>query len=401
MGSHVTFDANLVEAVTPPRPQRLLLAAALLHGDSMTAAWTEWRSLVDFDGDLLEPATMRLLPLVYHNLAANGVQDPILGRLRGIHRRAWVNNQLQFAACARLLRIFHAAGIKTLVLKGAAVVTQFYPDHGARPMGDVDVLVPKRQAQAALDLLTEHGWRPTRMPRSRMTPTFTSVRHAQNFAGPDGNNLDLHWHIFIDHLDEETDALLWEAAIPHSVQQVATRRLNPTDQLLHVCVHGMSLLLTPRVGWIADAVMILRRAHATVDWTRLVELATRSYNTLYLRAAFGYLRGSFTAPIPDHVLAALTAAPVAPQEEALFRSFQKRDSIFGQLPLLWNRYRLARGRTSAGAGVFGFPGYLRIYHGKASLGEMAAWAASRARFRAGNFLHAQWQAWRAKQRPAR
>lgn len=399
MGMHQVLGMNPAQAVTPSPHHELLVRAALLSGAPMVAAWAEWRRTVNFDDDLLDGATMRLLPLVYHNLSKQGIHDEILGRLRGIHRRTWVNNQLQFAACARLLRIFHAAAIPTLVLKGAALVTQFYPDHGARPMGDVDVLVPKAQAQTALDLLTEHGWRPTDMPRARMTPAFTSVRHAQNFAGPDGADLDLHWHVFINHLDEATDRLLWDGAIPHRVQQVTTRSLNPTDQLLHVCAHGMALAPVARVGWIPDAMMILRRAGDQLDWSRLLEITARSGNSFPLLAALTYLREQLAAPVPDDVLHACAALPVSPQEAALFRAFARREHPWGQLPILWHRYRLARAQShQVRAPWWGFPAYLRLYHGKGSLGEMVSWAVARARLRAGNFLRARWDLWRAGQR---
>src|SRR6185295_4211078 len=95
-------------------------------------------------------------------------------------------------------------------------------------------------------------------------------------------------------------------AIAIRVGGVHTRALAPADQLLHVCVHGEKWALVPGVRWVADAVVVLRGGE--VDWRRFAEQATRHRFVLRLKRQLAYLRAAVAAPVPDDVMAALSAA---------------------------------------------------------------------------------------------
>ena len=62
----------------PTPEQELLLRAALLQGEASLKAWQEWKSTLDFDH--IDPGSQRLVPLLYHNLQRQGVQDPLMGK---------------------------------------------------------------------------------------------------------------------------------------------------------------------------------------------------------------------------------------------------------------------------------------------------------------------------------
>src|SRR5207253_4971638 len=101
-----------------------------------------------------------LLPMVYRNLQASPIAEPLLPRLKGSYRYWWCSNQDLFYQASRLIETLHAAGIPTLVLKGAATAVLHYRDAGVRPMADVDVLVPPGRARDAIRCLERQGWRP-------------------------------------------------------------------------------------------------------------------------------------------------------------------------------------------------------------------------------------------------
>jgi len=114
----------------PTWRQELLLRAALLRGKEAIAAWREWKSSVDVDR--LDQGSRRLLPLLYRNLRAHGVEDPLMNSFKGIYRLTWYKNQMAFHKMTSLLRSFHHAGIETMLLKGAALVMLHYPSR-SRP----------------------------------------------------------------------------------------------------------------------------------------------------------------------------------------------------------------------------------------------------------------------------
>src|SRR5262249_51949836 len=70
--------------IWPNATQQLLLQAALLSGEAASAAWRAWRSSVD--PQRLDVGSHRLLPLLYHNLRALGVDDPSLPYYKTTYR---------------------------------------------------------------------------------------------------------------------------------------------------------------------------------------------------------------------------------------------------------------------------------------------------------------------------
>ncbi|MHC5833634.1 MAG: nucleotidyltransferase family protein, partial [Nostoc sp.] len=80
----------------PTPAQELLLQASLLKEKAALTAWEQWRSSVDIE--VLDAESYVLLPQLYQNLLAHGVEDPHMARLKGIYRRNWCANQLQIKA---------------------------------------------------------------------------------------------------------------------------------------------------------------------------------------------------------------------------------------------------------------------------------------------------------------
>ncbi len=86
-----------------------LLRVALLDDDRAAAAWHELRPQLDLD--TIDWDQHRLMPLVERGLRRSGVDDPDLGRLRGIHRQSWSRNQLLLRRTAPALARLEAEGI--------------------------------------------------------------------------------------------------------------------------------------------------------------------------------------------------------------------------------------------------------------------------------------------------
>lgn len=345
----------------PDRVQRLLLKAALLQGDPALRAWTELGEARDFRR--LDPASLRLLPLVYRNLRTVD-SGTSLESIQCFYRDSWTRNRLIFEQLTGLLRTFEAARIDTLLLKGAALVQVAYKDYGARPMFDVDVLVPLRRAMDAIDLLEAHGWRST----GGFARRLIGVRHADEFANG-GYRCDLHWSVLqeCNRLGETDD--FWSARREVSVGGVVTHVLCPADQLLHTCVHGMRSGGVQTVTWIADAMTLLRNSGADLDWERIVDQATTRRIVVPIRQALRYLRSEFSANIPDSVIDRFDRARTSRGERIEYRVKVAERRLVGTLPVLWLDYcRWADGRIVSK--LAGFPRYLQITFRRRTLGGL-------------------------------
>ncbi len=278
-----------------PTPlQELLLRAALLDGEPAFQAWLQWYS--ENGMERLDHGSFRLLPLLYWNLHRQAVQHPMMGILKGIHRRAWVENRLLSRRLAPALETIHRAGIPTLLLKGASLGRLYYADVGLRPMNDLDVLVPEGGTMETIRLLEEHGWRQNTNGNFRMRKSDLSFRHSIQFVNAEGLEIDLHWHALYLVCFRGADQTFWKDSVPMEFEGIPTRALCPTDQLIHACGHGLMWSDIPPVRWAADAVAVMRSSE--IDWKRLTSLTDEMRLVLPVREGLRYLADSLDIGVP-------------------------------------------------------------------------------------------------------
>ncbi len=343
----------------PTPQQEQLLQAALSQGPRGLGAWQEWKSQVEMDD--VDYGSQRLFPLLYQNLVRQDVHDPMMERLKSVYRKTWFENQVLYHRMGAVLQSFHQLGIETVILKGAALAPLYYKDRGLRPMLDFDILVHPKDVPHAIELLGRLGWHNSKLDRA---PLDLVIRfgHALEFFDRNKQQLDLHWHVLREACWPGADDAFWAASEPMDLDGVPTRRLSPTDELLHTAVHGVSWNVVPPFRWVADAVMILNSSAAEIDWNRLVTQAEGRRLTLPLRAALSYLSRSQDAPIPPAVLAELNRYSPGRLERIEYRVQTGPDvETIGWLPrLLFWYVRLARD-ASWWQKIGGFPLFLQSF----------------------------------------
>jgi len=346
----------------PTAADELLLQAVLAKGDEAARAWRAWAM-----GERLEDldiGSQRLLPALYRNLCEAGAgDDPALGVLRGAYRQSWYRNQLVFRTGAQLLELLYAAGIPTLVFKGAALAVAHYHDVGARPMQDIDILVPPQLARRALTAVERAGWRPVG-PHPR---DVLAVFHATTLSRRSLLEVaDLHWQAFPHSAAGEED--LWAAAVPLTLDGVRTQTLSPADHLLHVIGHGVAWNSVSPVRWVLDAMTILRSAEDGLDWDRFYAQAKRRELVYSVAELVAYLERFGVPEIPEATLQRLRSAPAGRSERALHRARVARPPSMSS----WRIHRAAHralGRLP-GARRLGFVEFLAQRWGLGSRREL-------------------------------
>ncbi len=355
----------------PSRSQELLLQAALLQGRAAIEAWEAWRSGVDIDR--LDRGSHRLLPLLYRNLHAQGVDHPLLGTLRGVYRYTWYRNQILFSQMTPVLRSLHEAGIETLLLKGVALVHLFYQDCGLRPMADFDVLVRGDRVAEALDIVTRLGWTPKGWSRERLTTRRLAMQQGLAFKDAGGREMDLHWHVLAQCLQADADDDFWDGSTASEIEGIPVRTLNVTDHLLHVCVHGAATNPAPPIRWAADAAVILKHSAPTIDWNRLIEQARKRHVVLLLRDALGCLRDVLDAPVPLWAHRYMQAIPTSRSERLEYRFKTQPPLLLGRFPLRWFQYSRHTGDASFLKKLLGFRRFLQDQLGKDGFWPLLRW----------------------------
>ncbi|MFC2106015.1 nucleotidyltransferase family protein [Candidatus Bipolaricaulota bacterium] len=344
-------------ACQPTLDQEILLDAILLSGEEAINAWRDWSRHGDMDH--IDPAEFQILPLLYRNLARQGVSDPSMGKLKGIYRIVWSRNHWLTSRALPTLRALHEEGVPIMLLKGAALNTLYGEQFGARLIADVDILVPKGDAQRAVEIVEDFGWIPTDDP-PKVTADSISVTEGVDLVHPGGGALDLHWHLFPENQAAAHEDPAWRYAIAAPIAGVPTLAPSPTEMLLHVCVHGWAWSPHPPFRWVADSMTILRASSTKIDWERLTEDARRRRLVPQLEAALTYLQARFGAGVPIRVLTNLRATPTSRLDRSEYRTkTRRRRTPAGGLTLrvLW--FHRLRDEAGLGFGIMGFLDYLR------------------------------------------
>jgi hypothetical protein len=301
--------------------QLLLLRAALGAGPTASNAAQRWleanRHEVPNGFRSLEPASRRLLPMLYRNVK-DGMRPEIRMELRAVHHEYWAENQKLLYKLEILLQGLEHAGIPTIILKGAALSVLHYQDMAARPMLDCDVLVPEDYGPRLVQQYLREGWTPDFIPANAPGSNyFYRYRHALDLVHPTRGKIDLHWHVLMEATYRGADRTFWEGSVPLRVRSVETRALNPTDQLLHACLHGYPFNPMPPIRWIADAVTIMRTS--VVDWQRMVCVAGDLGVAVPCAEALGFLNAELDAGVPGETIAKLANHPASAAERRFFR----------------------------------------------------------------------------------
>ena len=310
----------------PDAAQRLALRAAVGSPDDAAAAWAELTGRVDL-AELWDAEIYRLLPLVWKNLGP-AVGPDQEARLKGLYRKTWVHNQHLLRAAAEAIDTLSGAGIDSLVLKGVPLTVAYYGDVGARPMGDVDLLVRPEQAVAAFRILESQGYDTvsirspdaSRWEREGDDGWYRRLRHARAYSRGPLDGIDLHWTLSLDFVGDDDVVAgvddLFDDALPVTIEGVEARTLSSTHHLLHTIVHGLGASEHNVLRWIPDALTILGTG-PDVDGDELAAVAVRHHCNLMVAEGLAYLVTEWDAPVPPSARARLAMAPVDPRQRAL------------------------------------------------------------------------------------
>jgi hypothetical protein len=198
----------------------------------------------------------RVHGLVWAALKAAGVAlPPVVEAELGAAAQLVARRGLALAAeSLRLQALFTAAGIPSLVIKGAAVAQLAYGTQALKQGRDIDLVVRPADAERGLALLEREGYF-TVNPPGPLTPAKLQLvfRHHKDieFGHPERRvSVELHWRLIDNH------RLLKRIGVGSPTQVVAVAGA-PLDTLAdrelfaYLCVHGASHCWF-RLKWLAD-----------------------------------------------------------------------------------------------------------------------------------------------------
>lgn len=287
----------------------LLLRACLCKGEEGLSAWRQWSKSVNLDE--IEPDSCRLLPLLYTKLAAQRIQHPWMGRMKGYHRFLWVRNAGLLAIASDLVKCLRdIAGDDQILLKGAGIACSHYPNIGLRAMLDLDLMIRAPAVPQAWKHLRAHGWEPLQVRSEQTFPRYLRFTHAMAFLR-NREKLDLHWDLLDDLNGSAVHETFWQASEETQLPDgTPVKVLCVADQLFQTCLHGVRADQGPNPRWITDAATLIGHMRDE-DWLRLRSVAKERRYTLRIGKALEFLAENFgeSLPIPRAVVPELLEQP--------------------------------------------------------------------------------------------
>jgi hypothetical protein len=221
----------------------------------------------------------RAMPVVYPRLR-DVTGDVIPARtLDQMRRLAMVSDFAMLYLESRLrdsLTVLHGAGIRVMLLKGAALAHTAYPGVHQRPMSDLDVLVDASNAQLARRVMLSAGWREI----VGGIPDSVYDRHHHLPPLYDSRLPDLQLEIHTALFREQPFAFdardLWARAKPLGQAFPDTFVPDAIHSLLHACLHFLWSHQGRFGVWrtIRDIDALTR--DGTLDWDAFVQAAQSS-----------------------------------------------------------------------------------------------------------------------------
>lgn len=351
-----------------PARFKQLLRASFGAGDAAIENFQAWNAQINWD-DHVNGEEYRLLPQLYRNLAAQGFQHPLLGKFKGIGRKAWYNNNLFFHRLAPTLQTMRDAGIETIVLYGGALALRYDNEYVMGFGADCGILVRTKDMRRAFKVLAHMGWNALPAISEHALRAYGNARFAHTFQTERGERLGLQWQL-IPHCEQnDAEGEFWERARETTMDGTAVRVLEPTDQLLHSCVLGPGARGGSHRQRMMDAMLLLRSASHEIDWKAFPARIRAQHVVLPALDVVTTLAQEVPDLVPPGALQELKALPVSNDERRerdLWNATTRRERI-GQL------WQLAA-RRSCGANAFErmvrFPVFLREWWGLENLVEV-------------------------------
>jgi hypothetical protein len=217
--------------------------------------------------------------------------------LKGSHQETGFYNFFLFEETKKIIETLSKKNIPVLLFKGSSLSQVIYKNNALRPCSDVDMLVPRETLEEVKKTFFQSGFS---FPKDLIDERFYYQNHFHiAFFKSLKNctvNIEVHWNLMDKYLLGATNiSEIWEKKKPLQFEGIETYGLAQEHELiylaLHILKHGymnrfiasnasyFSNVFNPtaenKLIWFVDLKKILEIKRSNIDWTLLIQTATR------------------------------------------------------------------------------------------------------------------------------
>lgn len=326
-----------------------LLRGILLPDEMARSHLDAWCRHADLDA--VDPATHRLLPLLYSRLADLGMAPPELERLRGVYRKTWYRNQRHLEAVKRAAEVLTEANIELTLFRGLALALGAYAEVGLRTVDAAQAVVTPETTASSIDKLTNAGF----AVDGRIGLPGFGLPTRLIYRG--GGRIDIHEFVYGPGWPGRLDQRLRMRRMPLQLDGLPIGTLAPSDGVAAVAAFGLSIPVS-KYQCLVDLTVLSRQTDPSVEWTDLIDGYRDTPLSVPIAEAF--------AAIADEIPGALPSGPqdlvgemLPTRRQHLQYWLHRRGRRLARLPA-W--YRRANSQAGSGNRV-GFVRFAKeVYH---------------------------------------
>jgi len=239
-----------------------------------------------------------------HLRGASGVTE----RWKEAHEKVAARIGVYMSLVDEMAEALSAQGIPMIAMKNAGIARGIYPCLGCCPMGDVDILVRKKDFWPAHEILLSLGYRcSTRSFYAAGDALSGGLEYQRETENAGSMWLELQWRAVAGRWIQPSQEPSADDLVARSIAMDGSRArlFSPEDNLLQVCLHTAkhSYLRAPGLRLHTDVERLVRGTR--IDWTlflhtvKKLKVKTAVYFSLWLPCIL------IGTPVPAEVLAGL------------------------------------------------------------------------------------------------
>jgi hypothetical protein len=281
-----------------PGPLETMFLKACLHsGNSARGSFGSWWRQAGGSREALRRpgwGDHRLLPLLFDSARRNALE--VDRELRSVVRTAYAREELRGdtyrAACRDVLDCLGEAGVRTIVLPGAALAEHVYGDWALRHCSDLDLLVTDDDLEPAAEALAADA----AAGESRRVPDGARLSHAS------GMPVALHTRLFRQRYYRSLGGPIGARSHDARIAGAAASVPDPALSLVYVLAQAGGT--SGSLVWVADAWYLVQRT-PDLDWDLVRSSAQRGRTSLIAFVLLDWLRRELELDCDESALAAL------------------------------------------------------------------------------------------------
>ncbi len=255
----------------------LLLKAAALPPERAIKYFEKWEQRVIFEE--IEWDSHCLLPAVYKNLHTTIAGSRLFPKIKGIHKKAWLENQIRIPRLEQIYATLNERNIDFIVLSNFFNLFDRFGEKDVFSLDAFEIWIKPDDVRSTIAHLQKMNW--DKMEKDLMLSDFIVLTYRKTMK------IKLSWNT------DTFDKNIWERSQVTSTGKNPIRVLEPTDQILYLCRHQELLNRTSLL------LNNLLKENSDIGWEKLVFEAEARRISTSLLDVFDYLTLSLDLEIPE------------------------------------------------------------------------------------------------------